>query len=57
MKSFIQKIKEQNISREKGEAAAIQLEISDPRTSNRDTNLDSVACQFTDYTGKKPIAT
>lgn len=39
MKSFIQKIKEQNISREKGEAAAIQLEISDPRTSNNRRNF------------------
>lgn len=39
MKSFIQKIKEQNISREKGETAAIQLEISDPRTSNNRRNF------------------
>ena len=39
MKSIIQKIKEQNITREKGEAAAIQLEINNPRTEKNRRNF------------------
>jgi L-alanine-DL-glutamate epimerase-like enolase superfamily enzyme len=39
MKSFIQKIKEQNISREKAEAAAVQIEINNPKTENNRRNF------------------
>ena len=39
MKSIIQKIREQNITREKGEAAAIQLEINNPRTEKNRRNF------------------
>lgn len=39
MKSIIQTIKEQNITREKGEAAAIQIEINNPRTDNNRRNF------------------
>ena len=39
MKSLIQKIKEQNITREKGEAAAIQLEINNPGTEKDRRNF------------------
>lgn len=39
MKSIIQTIKEQNITREKGEAVAIQLEINNPKTENNRRNF------------------
>jgi L-alanine-DL-glutamate epimerase-like enolase superfamily enzyme len=39
MKSFIQKIKEQNKCRENAEAAAIQLEINNPKTENNRRNF------------------
>jgi len=39
MKSIIQKIKEQNKTREQGEAAAIQIEINNPRTDNNRRNF------------------
>jgi len=39
MKSIIQTIKEQNKTREQGEAAAIQVEINNPRTDNNRRNF------------------